>query len=95
MATVYKNVNDKIAHLDGVLGVVVDVAGGILRRARANLAPHTKTGSHTIEFSLGSRTDAFVSLVGPAAVPLEYGHFMPNGDFIEGKRILRDAIVGR
>jgi hypothetical protein len=95
MATVYKNTNEKIAHLDGVLGVVVDTAGEILRRARANLAPHTKTGSHRVELRLGARTDAFVDLVGPAAVPLEYGHFLPNGDFVEGKRILRDAIVGR
>lgn len=94
MAQVYKNCNDIVAHLDGVGGAVVDAAAPILARAKSNLAAHRDTGEHQVELRLGARTDAFVDLVGPAPLALEVGHFMPNGDFVEGTRILRDAVQG-
>lgn len=92
MAQVYKNCDSLIAHLDGVTGAVVDAATPILARARATLATHRDDGDHQVELRLGAQTDAFVELVGPAAVALERGHYARNGEWVEGLHILRDAV---
>lgn len=92
MAQVFKNCNDLVAHLDGVTGAVVDAATPILGRARAGLAAHRDEGDHEVHLRLGAQTDAFVELVGPAAVALERGHYTRNGEWVEGLHILRDAV---
>ncbi|MGZ3140802.1 DUF5403 family protein [Lentzea chajnantorensis] len=92
MAQVYKDCASTIAHLDGVTGAVVDAAAPILARARANLANRRDDGSHEVVLRLGSSTDAFVELVGPAPLALERGHYARDGSWVEGAHILRDAV---
>lgn len=93
MAQVYKNCNSLIAHLDGVTGAVVDTATPILGRARARLAAHRDDGDHEVQLRLGAQTDAFVELVGPAPLAVERGHYAPDGTWVEGLHVLRDAVV--
>lgn len=92
MAQVYKNCNALIAHLDGVTGAVVDAATPILQRARATLAAHRNDGDHEVQLRLGAQTDAFVELVGPAPLAVERGHYAPDGSWVEGLHVLRDAV---
>ncbi|MGW4114820.1 DUF5403 family protein [Actinosynnema sp. NPDC004786] len=96
MAQVYRNAADLIAHLDGVTAAVVELgAGPVLRRARALLTEHTTTGPgehHEVQLRLGEQTDAYVELVGPAPVALEYGHVTKNGKTVDGLHILKRAL---
>lgn len=55
--------------------------------ARARLARHRKTGSHTIDVSSG-RVDWFVNLRGVAAMSVEKGHHTQDGTFVPGLNIL-------
>ncbi|MBO0830327.1 MAG: DUF5403 family protein [Streptosporangiales bacterium] len=72
MATVDKNANDIAAHLPEVRRAVKTQADQIATQARALLAPHRRTGDHRIEVTAG-RVDALVSLVGDAALSVEFG----------------------
>lgn len=93
MAEVYRNTDSVIAHMDGVTAAVVELgAGPVLRKARALLAEHTKTGEHEIQLRLGEQTDAYVDLVGPAPIALEKGRVTKTGKTVEGLHILKRAL---
>src|SRR5690606_39502186 len=77
------------------LAEVYDTAEEIAVKAEALLAPHRNDGSHRIETSHGA-TDSYVSLVGPAAASVEFGHWLvyygePTQKFIQGLYILHRA----
>lgn len=73
MATVNKRTNAIVAHLPGVKKAVRGKAEEIGGRARTFLAAHRVTGEHHIEVTSG-KVDSFMSLVGPAAISVEFGH---------------------
>lgn len=70
-----RNMNKKISHLPGVVKSVRAVATEIKGIAEGRLAPHRRTGQAHIEVSHGE-VDAYVSLVDPAALSIEFGHYM-------------------
>jgi hypothetical protein len=70
-----KVMNKKISHLPGVKASVRAEGKVIAGIASARLAPHRKTGQAHIEVSHGA-TDTYVSLVDPAALSIEFGHFL-------------------
>jgi hypothetical protein len=93
VAEVYRNTDSVIAHMDGVTAAVVELGTGpVLRKARALLAEHTKTGEHEVQLRLGEQTDAYVDLVGPAADALERGHITPKGKAVDGIHVLKRAM---
>lgn len=72
-------INKIVSHEVGVRDAVHQEAVSIAGRAERNLAPHHKTGRAHIEVGQG-KVDSFVSLVDPAAISIEFGHFMDNGE---------------
>lgn len=71
MATVYKSVERIAAHQahEATIAKAEQMAG----TARTRLAQHRYSGRATIEVSPGRRADAFVALVDPAALSIEFG----------------------
>lgn len=59
---VYKNCNDIVAHLPGVIGAVARVANERAAVARGTLLAHYAEGYSSIDVSYGD-VDAFVNLV--------------------------------
>ena len=62
-------------------------------KAEGLLATHHRSGEHRIEVDHG-KVDAYVSLVGPAALSVEEGHFDGYGGhrtYVEGLHVLRRA----
>ncbi|WP_439377828.1 DUF5403 family protein [Amycolatopsis lexingtonensis] len=99
MAYVYsdRTVNRIVSHIPGVKAEVAEAALEIGVRAETKLLRHQKTGSHRIEVEQG-RTDSFVWLVGPAALSVEFGHWVYNDDeqveplgYAEGLYIITEA----
>ncbi len=81
----------QLARLPSVQGAVHGRRGKIAAKARALFASHDRPGGHSIKTHDGA-VDAYVSLVGPAAVAVEYGHFTAKGDrFVEGLHIMGRA----
>lgn len=70
-----KEMNKKISHLPGVKRSVRAEGKVIADIAEARLARHRKTGQARIEVSHGT-TDTYVSLVDPAALSIEFGHYL-------------------
>jgi hypothetical protein len=82
MATYVRLVGDKAMNniakdLEPVAAAVHLHARLIAAKAEGRLVPHTKTGEHHIEIEYG-RVDAYVWLVGPAALSVEFGHDVYN-----------------
>lgn len=91
MADLDANLDERMAHLAGVVSAVHDEGRAIAARAEAVLSAHHETGDHEIELET-TRTDAIVSLTGTNAVSLEYGHHnVLTGEFTEGLFILTSA----
>lgn len=85
-----------VAHLDGVVAAVKLERDAIARVAEALFAPHDHPGRHeiTTHDDVDHRTDALVSLVGPAAMSVEYGHWTADHKrHVEGLHILGRAIA--
>jgi len=79
MATVYstRRVNRIVSHLPGVRAAVAEEALEIGVRAEAKLLRHrdrTNRTDHSVDVSQG-RIDSYVSLVGPAPLSVEFGHW--------------------
>lgn len=70
-----KQMNKKISHLPGVRSSVQAEGRIISEIATARLAAHRRTGQARIDFSMGA-TDAHISLVDPAALSIEFGHYL-------------------
>lgn len=69
-------------------------ASEVRERAQANLAARRDTGEHRITANKG-RIDWYINLEGPGALSLEVGHHNTwSGEFVEGTRILRNALNG-
>lgn len=67
-------------------------AAEIAAKARANLAAHRETGRHVITTTKGV-VDHYINLEGPSAVSVEFGHHdKRTGKWVEGIRVLRDAL---
>lgn len=71
----------------------------ILARAEALLAMHRDTGAHQIEYERiksekYGHIDHYVSMVGPAAVSVEFGHVAENGRWVQGLYIITRASFG-
>lgn len=67
--------NTVISHEDGVKAAVQAEAEDIAREAKGNLARHRDTGNASISVTDGD-VDAFVNLDDPAALSIEFGHFV-------------------
>ena len=90
-----KYINRVVSHDGKTRAEVYDTAEEIAVKAEALLAPHRNDGSHRIETSHGA-TDSYVSLTGPAAASVEFGHWLvyygePTEKFIQGLYILHRA----
>jgi len=72
-----KAMNTVISHLDGVVASVSREAGTIGRVAQERLNEHREEGQAQIEVTHGD-VDSFVSLVDPACLSIEFGHYTPN-----------------
>lgn len=70
-----KMMNQIISHLDGVSDEVHDVAKQRAAQSRALLAGHRDTGNAEITVTRGD-VDSFVNLVDPAALSIEFGHWV-------------------
>jgi hypothetical protein len=78
MAEIYygqKVMNQIISHLDGVPDAVHDVAQDRAGQSKALLAGHRDTGAAEITVTRGE-TDSFVNLDDPAALSIEFGHWV-------------------
>lgn len=73
MAFLRPDIASVIAHMPPVMGEVQQHGHSVKAKADAAFAAHNRPGGHEI---VGEKqdTDYVVSLVGPAAVSVEYGH---------------------
>lgn len=72
-----RRINRTVSHLRGVKNALALEAIRIGARAEARLESHRdpdNATNHEIEIDFG-RVDAFVSLVGPAPLSVEFGHW--------------------
>jgi hypothetical protein len=72
-----RRINRTVSRLPGVKAAIAAEATRIGARAKARLESHrdpTNATDHQIEVDFG-RVDAFVSLVGPAPLSVEFGHW--------------------
>lgn len=60
----------------------------ILLAAEGLFASHDHPGGHRIEVEKG-KTDGFVSLVGPAPLSVEFGHFEGDEQFGDDRRFVK------
>jgi hypothetical protein len=75
---------EDIATIPGVRDAVRGEAGEVYWRAKANLAGHRDTGNADIEIDEPSTYDHWgvnIWLVDPAALSIEFGHFVHNKEF--------------
>jgi hypothetical protein len=97
--TIYKTCAKTIARLESVQMAVLTTGVGIEAKARRNLAATRDQGRHSIEGGRPRNTkygtlDYAVSLVGPAPLSVEFGHFVHNAAFpryVVGQYILLRA----
>ncbi len=83
-----KEMNKKISHLEGVRNAVHAHGKEIGAIADGRLAPHRRTGQAHIEVSQGS-TDTIVSLVDPAALSIEFGHYLGRQELGTRRQFVR------
>jgi hypothetical protein len=71
-----KFINKVVSHEEGVKAAVFDQATAIAARAEArlNMAKH-RTGASQIKLEQG-RVDSYVTLDDPAAMQIEFGHWL-------------------
>lgn len=92
-----KQLNEIVVRQPGMRAATRYEAEGIGFKAEANLARHKYEGQAKIEVSSGT-VDAFVSLVDPNALSIEFGHNITNAKngpvlgYVHGLGILRGAI---
>jgi len=95
-----KSLERTISHTDELEQQLGDITYGITIKARANLAPHHRSGEHKVTQTKG-RVDHYVNLVGPAALSIEEGHVVAGfyagpgaGEwkFVQGLHVLRRAM---
>jgi hypothetical protein len=67
--------NHVISHLGGVKDAVKDEAQEIGHRADARLAAHRYSGAADVNVTSGG-VDSFVNLEDPAALSIEFGHWV-------------------
>lgn len=99
MATVYKNIDKKIAKTRVVQGAIDVAAKEIAGRARTLAAAHSDTGAYASSIKVTpAGIDRLVEATDPAAVHIEYGHIevSKNGTqtWVPGLYILTQAIGG-
>ena len=83
----------KLARLPSVQASVHGRQAKIAAKARALFTSHDRPGGHSIKTHDGA-VDAYVSLVGPAAVAIEFGHFTAKGDkYVNGLHIMGRAAL--
>lgn len=70
-----RSMNRIVSHLENVKAEVDSEARKIGTKARARLASHRKTGQAKVTVSHGE-VDSFVNLEDPAALSIEFGHFV-------------------
>ena len=90
-----RELHRRLAHSSAVRRVVRAERDRIKDAAETLFAPHDRPGGHKITTSNGI-VDAYVSLEGPAAAALEFGHFtVPDkkGEvrFVEGLHVMGKA----
>jgi hypothetical protein len=90
-----KRTRGALARLPQVQAAVDELTLEIAVRAEALFASHDHPGGHRIEVEKG-KVDGYVSLIGPAAVSVEFGHFAGGefGDdrvYVKGLHILSRA----
>lgn len=83
-----RKMNHTVSHLRGVRKETLSTAREIGAIAEARLAPHRKTGQAHIEVSQGD-VDAFASLVDPAALSIEFGHYLGSEELGAGRQFIR------
>jgi hypothetical protein len=83
-----RRMNKAVSSQRGVRRATRNVADDIADVARGRLAPHRKTGQAHIEVSQG-KVDAFVSLVDPAALSIEFGHYLGSEELGTNRRFVR------
>lgn len=96
MAEVMRNprLNRTIARMKGVRAAVYEQAEAIHTLAAARLAPHRQQYQARLELNQG-RVDTIVSLVDPAALSIEFGHYAgPRGlgadrTYVEGLNLFK------
>lgn len=70
-----KAMNHVVSHIDGVVLSVTKEAMEIHGRAESRLAGHRETGNAEVTLTQGD-TDSFVNLEDPAALSIEFGHYV-------------------
>ena len=89
-----RTANRRLTHLSGVKAKVSETTAATAARATANLASHYQEGEPSISWEMGA-VDGYVTMDGDAALSVELGHHhWRNGSWVEGTRILRDALGG-
>lgn len=88
-----KTANKRLVGLSGVRAKIEATTAATAARAEANLAAHYDEGDHSISWEMGD-ADGYVTMEGPAALSVELGHHGFGGRYVEGTRILRDALGG-
>lgn len=88
-----RTANKRLVELPGVRAAVRSNVEAVAARAEANLASHYDDGTHHISTEMGA-VDGYVTLNGVAALSIEVGHHARDGSWVEGTRILRDALGG-
>lgn len=94
-------VNDHVLH--GIVSHLAepatrDAAASVLARAKTLAARHTRTGGFAESFRMEQgewyTQDWTVVSVHPLAIAIECGHLAPNGSWVRGLHILRNAALG-
>lgn len=93
-----KTLNEMIAKMPGVRDAVREHAGEVYFKASDRLARHRETGEAQVEIDTPSEYDHWgvnVYLVDPAALSIEFGHFVRTANgfprFVPGLYILHKA----
>lgn len=93
MAFVDPKIADTVAHMAGVKAAVLLERDKLAAAAEGLFASHDHPGRHEITTEDG-RTDALVSLEGPAPLSVEFGHWTPGHKrHVEGLHILGRAVA--
>lgn len=85
-----------IAHMPGVTDAVHDAAQENAAGAKARLAAHRDTGAAEVTVTRGA-VDSFVNLDDPAALSIQFGHFVKgkfeteDPKYVPGLYILRES----
>lgn len=93
MASVRRDLDKIVAHMKPVKARVKEVCTERAERVKAAVARHRVTGE--LERGTGvtvGRTDTTVYIEHEAVDAMEYGHFAPDGTWVEGIDVLFEAL---